>query len=254
MFKLWRIVALLAVLTSSAAAEVLIVADEFPAMEVLARRLEREDQVRSQVVPQTDLKDLARFSAVVVYIHRDLHPAAERAFIEYTQGGGRLVLLHHSISSGKRKNRDWFAFLDVALPAGDVERGGYKWIEDVTVEWVNLNERHPIMTNRIHYAQRVPFPAFPKPMPAFTLRETEVYLNHVLSGPRRVLMGLRYTDSQSGRVWTQETAGWIRAAGQGWVVYFMPGHSRQDFEDATYGRIVLNAITAPVELLAVPGP
>jgi type 1 glutamine amidotransferase len=40
----------------------------------------------------------------------------------------------------------------------------------------------------------------------------------------------------------QNTAGWIRLAGKGWIIYLSPGHSMKDFENPTYSRIVLNAV------------
>src|SRR3954466_11782627 len=84
----------------SARADVLIVADEFPVMQVLASRLKSEENISSQVISQKELPTrLASFEAVVVYIHGALTPKAEDAFIEYANGGGKLVLLHHSISS-----------------------------------------------------------------------------------------------------------------------------------------------------------
>src|SRR5437899_6219094 len=80
--------------------EVLIVADEFPAMEVVASRLKSEEGVSSRVIKQTELpSNLNDFSAVVVYIHGVLSEAAENGFMDYAQNGGKLVLLHHSISS-----------------------------------------------------------------------------------------------------------------------------------------------------------
>src|SRR4051812_22246108 len=98
-------------------AGVLIVADEFPAMEVVASRLKSEEHIESTLVPQKELPaTLAPYEAVVVYIHGPLSETAENAFIDYTQAGGKLVLLHHSISSGKRKNTHWFKFLGVSLP------------------------------------------------------------------------------------------------------------------------------------------
>jgi type 1 glutamine amidotransferase len=39
----------------------------------------------------------------------------------------------------------------------------------------------------------------------------------------------------------QSHAGWIKTAGKGTVIYLMPGHTKRDFENPTYGRIVLNA-------------
>ncbi len=241
------------VLSVNALADALIVADEFPAMEVLARRLKAEEGVTSQLVDQGHLPGtLATFNAVVVYIHKGLEASAEQKFIEYARAGGRLVLLHHSISSGKRQNHDWFSFLGVDLPQGDVEQGGYKWIEDVQVKWFNLAPNHFIMTNRIAYRQTVTTGSDngTQTFPAFTLSNTEVYLNHVLKGPHTLLMGLQYTDPKTARTWTQQTAGWIRPVEKGWVIYFMPGHTLHDFEDPVYGRIVINALTAQASVLA----
>jgi hypothetical protein len=232
------------------AADVLFVADEIPAMEYLSQRLQSESRLSSLVTDQGRMpKELGSFRAVVVYIHKDLEAAAERSFIDYANAGGRLVLLHHSISSGKRQNKDWFRFLGVALPEEDVDRGGYKWIEGVTAQWVDLSSTW-VMTNQVKYSEAI---AYPKEndtnrfasLPAFTLTGTEVYLNHVLTGPRTRLMGLKFTDPKTGKTWIQETAGWTRSSGQGRVVYFMPGHTVHDFEDSTYGRIVVNALAGP---------
>jgi hypothetical protein len=225
---------------------VLIVADEFPAMHFLAGQLKSTEHRESQVVDQTHLPaSLQPFEAVVVYIHKGLDSAAEHAFIDYAEAGGRLVLLHHSISSGKRQNRDWFKFLGVALPEGNVDQGGYKWTEGVTMQLVNLATNQFIMTNRIDYPEQSPAvqaDGGSRFLPAFTLHETEVYLNHQLQGPRAKLMGLRYLDEKTGKLWSQDTAGWFRPAGKGCVTYLMPGHSQRDFENPVYGRIVLNAI------------
>ena len=233
----------------AARAEVLIVADEFPAMEVLAKRLTSEENVFSQLVEQTKLPaKLDQFAAVVVYIHKDLAAAAEEAFIRYAEAGGRLVLLHHSISSGKRKNRDWFKFLGVELPEDSLEQGGYKWIEGVQVQWINLAPDHYVMTNKISFpeTQAIASPSgVLRVHPSFELVNTEVYLNHVLNGSHTLLMGLHYSDATTHQTWNQSTAGWLRPAGKGWIAYFMPGHTLHDFENPVYGRIVLNAITAP---------
>jgi hypothetical protein len=238
----------LAATLNAALAEVLIVADEFPAMEVIAAKLKTEERITSRIVSQTQMPaELSDFQAVMVYIHKDLTTDAEDAFINYANGGGKLVLLHHSISSAKRKNAHWFSFLGVSLPEGDVSKGGYKWIEGVTFDLVNLNPNHFIMTNQARYPEQIPYVttnAQPRDgsLPGFTLDETEVYLNHVYSGPRTLLMGLRYTNATTGVTYMQDTAGWMKRAGKGWLVYLMPGHARHDFENPVYGRIVLNAV------------
>ena len=92
----------------------MIVADEIPAMEIVAKALKIHENIASKIVLQTKIpNDLSAYMAVLVYIHKDLNPAAEKAFIDYTKAGGKLILLHHSISSLKRKNADWFAFMGV---------------------------------------------------------------------------------------------------------------------------------------------
>jgi hypothetical protein len=227
-------------------AEVLIVADEFPAMEGLASKLKSEEKISSKVISQKELpENLAAFEAVAVYIHKDLSENAENAFIAYTLGGGKLVLLHHSISSGKRKNAHWFSFLGVSLPEGEVSQGGYKWIEGVSLDLVNLNPKHFIMTNKVTYPEHIAFTNASASLPGgnlagFKLNESEVYLNHVLDPSRTLLMGLKYVD-KNGTTFMQSHAGWIKRAGKGTVIYLMPGHTKHDFEDPTYGRIVLNA-------------
>jgi hypothetical protein len=248
-FKLFAVVfLLLCAITDFACAEVLIVADEFPAMETLAAKLKIEEQIDSTLVAQTNLPaSLSSFEAVIIYIHKDLSPRAEDAFIAFAKSGGKLVLLHHTISSGKRKNQHWFPFLGVSLPEGDVTKGGYKWIEGVTWQLVNLNPNHFIMTNKVTYPERIAFSTTNAhtvngALPGFTLEDSEVYLNHIHTEPHALLMGLKFTDPKSGTTYMQDRSGWVKPAGKGWIIYLMPGHTARDFENPAYGRIVLNAI------------
>ena len=234
--------------TQFARSEVLIVADEFPAMQVVATKLKQEENIDSKLVWQTNLPpSLTAFQAVIVYIHKALSPQAEAAFINYTKAGGKLVVLHQSISSGKRKNEHWFPFLGVSLPEGDVSQGGYKWIEGVEFDLVALNPNHFIMANKVNYPEQISYqsanvPARKESLPGFTLEETEVYLNHLHTEPHTLLMGLKYTDAKTGITYMQDHAGWVKPAGKGWIVYLMAGHAQHDFENPAYGRIVVNAV------------
>ncbi|MCX8155389.1 MAG: ThuA domain-containing protein [Verrucomicrobiae bacterium] len=228
------------------AAPVLIVADEFPAMQELARQLKEQEGLDSQLVKQTEMPaDLKAFQAVVVYIHGKLLPGPEKAMVEYTRAGGKLVALHHSISSGKRTNELWFSFLGVDLPKGEVTQGGYQWTEGVTLDIVNLATNHFVTSHKVTYPSTGRFndaAGNSRTLPLFTLHESEVYLNHKLTGERTLLLGLRYTDKKTGREWHQTHAGWIKPAGKGMIYYLMPGHSVLEFQDPAYVRIVLNAI------------
>ena len=232
-----------------AANQVLIVPDEFPAMEHVASKLQSEEKISSQLVWQTNLPpDLSVYSAVLVYIHRGLDEKAEKAFIEYTQAGGKLIVLHHSISSGKRKNKDWFKFLGVTLPEADVDAGGYKWIEGVTQQIVNLAPDHFITTHKVAYPEQIAFKAAgetqERTLPGVTLNESEVYINHVLADDktRTRLLGFKYTDKSSGKTYMQTQSGWVKPSGKGWIVYLQPGHSLHDLKDPVYERILLNAV------------
>lgn len=225
-------------------ADVLIVADEIPAMEYLAGYLKKEENINSKIVTQQQMpSDLSNCEAVIVYIHRNLNADAEEAFINYTKKGGKLIPLHHSISSGKRKNKHWFTFLGVDLPEGDVEKGGYKWIEGVTIDIVCL-ERHFITTNKINFNEKTLFKtdSQEKELPGFRLTDTEVYLNHKLLEPRMVLLGFKYTDAKTGKVYMQNHASWLRKYEEGLIIYLQPGHSVKDFQNPIFSRMIANAV------------
>ena len=226
----------------AAAGDVLIVADEFPAMQVLARRLESGAGARCTIVEQTAIPaNPSRYSALIVYIHGTIGELAERAFIEYTQAGGRLILLHHSISSGKRKNRFWFpSFLEISLPEKEYSAGGYKYFEGITMELVNLAPDHYVTTHKVTYARTTDYKSASRP--SIELDDTEVYLNHDFTGERTILLGIKFRDRATGTLFTQDTGGWIKRAGKGTVFYFMPGHSVKEFENPAYAQMVVNAV------------
>lgn len=225
------------------AANVLVVADEIPAMEVLCRALKAGAGLDCTIVKQPEMpKDLSGYRAVAVYVHRNLDENVEKASIAYAQGGGKLVLLHHTISSAKRKNREWFPFLGIELPQGDVSAGGYKWLDPVEWELVNLAPGNPITTRGVKYPARTSYKG--KQRGAIPLAHSEVYLNHVFKEPRTILLGLKYRDEKSGKTYEQDTGGWSKPAGKGTVLYFMAGHSTAEFENPAYAQILVNAFAA----------
>lgn len=232
---------LLLTLPLLAAGDVLIVADEFPAMEVLAARLKTGAGVASTIVKQTELPtELSRYSALIVYIHGRIGEPVEKAFIDYANAGGKLILVHHSISTGKRANRYWFPFLGVTLPLGELSAGGYKYFEEIEMEIVNLAPKHFITTNQVTYDAKVAYKE--QELPAFELKDTEVYLNQVSTGEKTILLGFKFREPKSGVTYMQDTAGWYKKAGRGLVMYFMPGHSVREFQSPAYAQILVNAV------------
>jgi hypothetical protein len=239
--------ACLVTLPQCRAQEILIVADEFHAMQVLADHLERDTKVHPRIVGQLEMDpSLAGYRAVIVYLHGELQAAAEHKFIQYAQDGGDLILLHHTISSRKRENKDWFSFLHIELPATSFTDGGYAYFDPVTFQVVALAAGNPVITDHVTFDQKTaftdPLTGSERQLPATSFSETEVYVNHVLSGNRTVLLGLKYTDPKTNKVYTQPTAGWLLPTGKGTVFYFMMGHRAEDFDNAAYRQILDNAV------------
>lgn len=221
---------------------VLIIADEIPAMQRLAAYWQAEARARSTIVTQKELPaSLSGFDAVAVYIHRSIDAATETAALAYARSGGRLILIHHSISSGKRKNAEWLPTLGVTLPLGELTSGGYAYREDISMGIVNLAPGHPVTSTGVAYSSEAAWRDGAR-LPSFHLDDTEVYLNHVYAGPRTPLLGFVYKDPKSGQTFMQDSAGWMRPLDKGLVFYFMPGHSARDFENPTYARILANAL------------
>jgi len=242
---------LLSMNAAFAAGSVLIVADEFPAMEVLAAKLKSAEDIDSKIVKQTEIPaDLSSYRALIVYIHGDMKDPAEKVFINYARNGGRLVLLHHSISSGKRRNQFWIPFVGVNLPYGEFENGGYRWIDPVNLDVVNLAPGHYITTHNIKYDTKVRYSRSDaktgeKEYDGFHLEDTEVYLNHVFLEPHQIFLGLKYKDEKTGKTYMQDRAGWYKRAGKGHLYYFMAGHSVNEFKNPIYSQMVVNSITEP---------
>src|SRR5260370_29138294 len=178
---------------------------------------------------------LAAYPAALVYIHAALAESAEKAFIDYANSGGKLIVLHHSISSQKRQNPAWMQFLGVSLPEGDVTQGGYKDYDPVPMTLVNLAPKDWITTHDVHWESRAEYRG--EDRDAIELPATEVYVNHVLNGQHIILLGLKFVDKKSGVTYMQDTAGWYKKAGKGWVMYFMAGPFGKEIENPSYVQI-----------------
>lgn len=242
------LVTLLALAAPLAAAErVLIVADEIPAMEALARHFQAKAGAESKIVKQAEMPvSVKPFGTIVVYVHRELFEGPEKAILEHTRAGGKLIVIHHSISSGKRKNKEWLPAFRVTLPTEKLEAGGYGYYAPATFEMVNLAPKHPVTSRGVKYEKKVKFAVGgsgpEKVYDAFTVPESEIFLNHRLEGPRTHLLGLKWTDPRSGKSYMQDTAGWHLRLGKGSVFYFMAGHRVEDFALEPYAQIIANAL------------
>lgn len=229
---------------------ILIVHDELPQMKLLAEFLREGYGYDVNVKTQAEMPpQISHYKAVIVFIHGKLFEGPEKAFIAYAKSGGRLIVLHHSISSGKRKNKYWFGFLGIELPEGSWEEGGYKWIEPVKQKVVNINPGHYITSHEVKYDGRISFESEKVKRGEysyFTLKKnSEVYLNHTFTDGKEktLLLGFVYDGERiGGKKVMQKTSGWLKKVGKGWLIYLQPGHSVEDMQSEPFRQIVVNAI------------
>jgi hypothetical protein len=242
---------------SGAQARVLIIQDELPQMEVLSEYINRHgEDIAIQIVDQDHLpRSMSTYDAVIVYIHRKLFESTEKWIIDYTNNGGRFICLHHSISSGKAKNRDYFPFLGIRLDGtdrpGDAELPGegYAFVEPVTLNILNLNDQHYVTNHNIEWGEEIAYQPSDirsdrQKFPSISLPDSEVYLNHKFTDghEKTILLGVKYLDTRNNMLFMQDRAGWYKKAGKGEIFYFMPGHSSIDFQNQNYSQMILNAI------------
>jgi hypothetical protein len=229
---------------------VLIIQDERPQMDVLAKFLTEKGKLPVTTVEQKSLpKCISMYKAVIVFIHGQLYEQTERAIIDYTKAGGRLICLHHSISSRKAENKFYFDFLGMQLNKGPMEEGGYAWKAS---SWtlVNLNPKHYITNHNIEWNEQVTYtssdqPGVEKTYPGINLKDdSEVFINHRFTDGREktVLCGLIYADKPTGKIYMQDRGAWIKNHGKGTIVYLMPGHCVSDYQNENIARMVLNAV------------
>jgi len=235
--------------------KVIIVQDEMPQMEVLAKFLREHGKLSVTISDQSSFpKDLSAYDAVIVFIHRDLQENTENSIINYTKKGGKLICLHHSISSKKAQNKFYFDFLGIRLDTGPMEKGGYKWKES---SWslVSLNSKHFITNFKVNWDEKInyassDYPSSKRAYPCINLKQdSEVFINHKFTDGREkiVLCGIVYHDKESDKTYMQDRGAWIKRQGKGTIIYFMPGHISSDYENKNISQIILNAIRWPAK-------
>ncbi len=236
--------------------KILIIQDEKPQMEILAKFFTENGVPNIEMVDQKQLPEkFSLYEIVIVYIHQKLEVETELKIIEYARNGGRLILLHHSISSGKAKNEHYFSFLGIQLdnPKGAknpvMPGGDYGYADPITYKLVNLNPNHSITSHGINWPESVLYissdgPAIEMEYPGITLDSAEVYLNHKFTdgGEKTVLCGFKFLDQRTGKEFMPDRLAWIKEQGRGHILFFQPGHSAKEFENPLITQFILNAV------------
>ncbi len=237
--------------------KVLIVMDERPQMEILARYFREKGNIESEIVDQKTIPEhWSGFTAVIGYVHGKLEERTELKLIDYTKNGGRFVCLHHMISSGKSKNKYYFDFLGVRMDDIESSRqpavpgGHYAWREGIQQTVVNVSPRHYVTSNGVSWPDKARFapdgsgnggPEYP----AMTLEDSEAYMNVKFTDgkDKLILLGYKYLDDRNQVLHQQLTEGWIKPSGKGRIIYLQPGHSVHEYQNPAIAQMVLNAIT-----------
>lgn len=234
-------------LAAGAAPKIYLVHDEAAPMERLAAYLTRSGHPASaedQPAFKRHMRSL-RPEAVFMYVHGDFDPDIEDYLIEYAQRGGRLIVLHHGMASGKMRSRRWMPFLGVRIVTAPdpnqwaVLRGDF--------HLVNLNPGHYVTAHQVRYPETVAYtpsdaPSAEQNLPSIRIPDTEIFLNQIFTDGRAKTVLFGFKAEVGGRIHMQDRAGWLMPAGRGHVFYFQPGHQARDFDHPVYARILLNAV------------
>ena len=225
--------------------KIMIIADEWPQMDAMAARLGEYTDYDIHKAEQDQIDfDLSAFDFVFMYIHKPIVRDAEKAFIDFTNGGGSLIVLHHGIASSKMQNPAWLDFLGIELFPGDHQKFPWDVIGQTTHTMVNLYPGHFITSNGIKYDKTIPFHSeydtiFQGNYPAFDLHDTEIFINQRLKDDQtKVLFGFKSADGSR----MQPTSGWYKQSGKGRIFYYQAGHSLADFENSNFITVLLNTL------------
>ena len=229
--------------------QLLIVADEPKPMDALAGFLRSRGKYEVRYVDQKDLPaDLSQYAGVFMYVHGRMTRRTEKRLIDYTQAGGRMIILHHGVASARVRNPAWLRLTGIYIAPRNDPKHPWRVVGNTTHTLVNLNPRHYITSHKVQYDRTVEYqssdsPSRPATYPALDLHNTEVFLNqHFTDGREKtVLFGFRCADG--GKIIMQDRSGWLKPAGKGWVFYFQPGHCESDFRNRNYCQIILNCLT-----------
>jgi hypothetical protein len=231
--------------------EVMIVADEWPQMHALSTALASRSGLVIHATEEEGIPaDLSPYDAVIMYVHGVMGPQLEQALIRYALQGGRLVILHHGLASGKIRNPAWMEFTGMHIEPPDAAANAWKVLAPVTHTLVNLNPKHYITSHDVTYNAEISYQSSdaltqPGLYPALPLLDTELFLNQQFTDGREktVLFGAHCIHPDTGKTVMQDRGGWVKPAGNGWICYLQPGHSEQDFMIPSFNQIILNSIT-----------
>ena len=229
---------------------VFVSADEWSPVQPLQAYLVAQGHGVQALAETGGHEGISSCDAGFMYIHKPIESHVEKALIGYAEGGGRLIVLHHGIASGKLANPDWMRFTGMHLEPRDAPVNAWKVEANAVHALVNLNPSHYINSHQVAYSDTCDYTSSDAPSasgtyPAVIFPDTEFFRNqHFADGREKtVLFGSRCEVPGTGEVIMQDRGGWLKRAGSGWLFYFQPGHRDVDFENRAYLQILHNCLT-----------
>jgi len=236
---------------ANGAGRVLIVCDERAQMEALARFLRQEGKLEVEIVDQENFPaQPSGYRAIVDFVHKPFSDRVEQALITFTENGGRVISIHHSISSSKRLNKYWLGFCGMTLPPKPRDQGGWHVIGNTTAVLVSLRPDHYVTSHNVKYPKTTVYESSEvlkaeRNLPALEFPRSEVFLGQQIHdmGEKEMLFGLKCVDPKTSQTVMIDRGGWYQRKGRGWHFYFQIGHGTGDFLNPAYCQILLNAIS-----------
>lgn len=230
---------------------VLIVGDKADEIPALKDMLSKNGYDVEQAAQKTMDADLADYDAVIVYIHSVIVSEVEHNLIDYVNGGGRMLVIHHAIASAKWNNPKWLELVGIKMaPRNDPARP-WKVSGPVGVNhtMVNLKPGHFITSNGIEYEREVDYVSPDDPdlkgrFKAFDIPETEIFHHqtHTDRDKKTILFGYRFEDAETDATVMEDTSGWYKPVGRGHLFYLQPGHENRDFNHPQFGQVMRNCL------------
>lgn len=205
-------------------------------------------------------------ACVIVYNKNLMGRLNVKAIKKYCAQGGKVITLHHNVSSMMLRRPEWLDFVQVYIKRGDDAEYPWSVIEGGDLYLTNLQPNSEITTEGIEYDAEVPelnLREDPSKMvlthelkgeakteyqerkkePAIEFKKSEYFINHVpLPNPQRTLLfGVYFKDPESGRMFISNNGGWKMPYKKGMIYYFMPGHAIHDYHQQ-YCSIIKNCI------------
>ena len=94
--------------------------------------------------------------AILTYNKSLYWKSVVKQIIKYCEKGGKVIALHHNISSMMLKRPEWLEFAKIQITKGKNVRYPWAATEGGTLHIYNLSDTHPITSDNLEYNEKGP--------------------------------------------------------------------------------------------------